>query len=194
MKHISILQLRQFDPITRFRLINAFIVSIGMGLLTPVIVTLKGTLLPIWVISMFGIINTLSVKTNNYFSKKPLNWLYRTGVILHILFVLTALLYFWNPLIMILLDSTLVIAEIAIFSAYGIVLNNYITDAYPDSMNNFQIVRNNTWADGTLIGLTLAALITSFFGLNGMIISFVVFNTCFSLWMLMNWNFYEHIN
>ena len=98
-KFISIFNITQFDSITRFRLINAFLVSIGMGLLSPVLITLKGTLLPIWAISIFSIINTLSVKTNLYFAKKSTNWLYRTGVILHILFVLTATLYFINPFI-----------------------------------------------------------------------------------------------
>ena len=192
MKYLTVIfKISQFDAITKFRLINAFLVSIGMGLLSPVLVVLKGQLLPVWLISMFGIINTLSVKTNSYFSKKPLSWLYKTGVILHIMFVVTALLYFINPLVMILLDSTLVIAEIAIFSAYGIVLNNYITINYPDSMNDFQIVRNGIWADGTLIGLALSALITSIYGLPGMIISFVLFNALFSVWMLKNWNFYN---
>jgi len=188
---LSSKKLKVFDTITRFRLINAFLVSIGVGLLSPVLVILKGTLLSAWVISMFGIINTLSVKTNLYFSKKSLNYLYKTGVILHIFFVLTALLYFWNPFIMILIDSSLVIAEIAIFSSYGIVLNNHITNNYPDSMNDFQIVRNSTWADGTLIGLALSAGITTLFGLGGMVIAFVIFNSVFSGWMLYNWNFFN---
>lgn len=192
MKHFkTIFRIKEFDPITTFRLTNAFLVSIGMGLLSPILVILKGTLLPVWIISMFGIINTLSVKTNEYFSKKSLSWLYRTGVILHLLFVLAALIYFVNPLVMILLDSTLVIAEIAIFSAYGIRLNNYITDEYPQSMGDFQIVRNSIWADGTLIGLAGSALITSLFGLSGMVIAFVIFNSMFSTWMLFNWNFYK---
>ena len=183
----------KFDEVTTFRLINAFLVSIGMSLLTPVIVILKGTLLPAWAISMFGIINTLSVKTNAYFSKKTLNYLYKLGVVIHILFTLTALLYFFNPFWMILIDSTLVILEVAIFSAYGIVLNNHITNNFPQSMGDFQIVRNSTWADGTLIGLGLSIIITSLWGMPGMIISFVAFNLCFSSWMIKNWNFYKSL-
>lgn len=191
MKHFkTILRVFDFDAITTFRLINAFLVSIGMGLLAPVLVILKGTLLPAWVISMFGIINTLSVKTNQYFSTFDASFLYKLGVVLHVLFVLTALIYFINPLLMIIIDSILVIAEIAIFSAYGIVLNNHIADSYPETMGDFQIVRNSIWADGTLIGLSLSALITTFFGLSGMVISFVLFNAMFSIWMIKNWNFY----
>ncbi len=179
-----------FDSVTKFRLINAFLVSIGMSLLTPVITILKGTLLSAWVISTFGIINTLSIKTNSYFAKKSLDYLYKMGVILHILFMMTALLYFWNPLVMILLDSTLVIIEIAIFSAYGIVLNVYLTDTHPDKVMEFGIYRNNIWANGALIGLGTSAIITTFFGIPGMIIAFVIFNSIFSAWMLYNFNFY----
>ena len=194
MKHFkTIFRFKEFDRITKFRLQNAFLVSIGMGLLAPVITILKGTLLPAWAISMFGIVNTLSVKTNEYFSKKDISVLYKLGVILHILFTLTAMIYFINPILMILLDSTLIIAEIAVFSAYGIVLNNHIADNYPEKMGDFQIVRNSTWADGTLIGLALSAAITIMFGLSGMIISFVIFNSFFSAWMIWNWGFYERV-
>lgn len=191
MKHFMTLKrIFDFDSVTTFRLINAFLVSIGMGLLAPVLIILKGTLLPAWAISMFGIVNTLSVKTNEYFSQFEVAFLYKLGVVLHIMFVLTALIYFVNPFLMILIDSTLVIAEVAVFSAYGIVLNNHIADNHPDSMGDFQIVRNSTWADGTLIGLALSAGITALFGLDGMVISFVLFNTLFSAWMIKNWNFY----
>ena len=191
---MSIFSIKDFDSVTKFRLLNTFIVSIGMGLIAPVITILKGTLLPVWMISMFGILNTLSVKTNQYFSKKSITYLYRLGVIIHLGFVLGALLYFWSPMLMIVIDTSLVIAEIAIFSAYGIRLNTYITDFYPDAMHQFQIHRNNIWADGSLIGLGTSALITTIYGIPGMIIAFVVFNTLFSIWMLINWNFYQRKN
>ncbi len=195
MKHFKIIfRIKEFDNITKFRLINSFLVSVGMGLLAPVLAILKGTLLPAWAISMFGIFNTISVKTNEYFSKKPLKELYKGGVFLHMLFVLTALLYFVNPFLMIVIDSTLVIVEVAVFSAYGIILNNHISQNYPMSMVDFQIVRNGIWADGTLIGLGASAIITTLLGLSGMVISFIIFNSLFSIWMLKNWRFYDYYN
>ena len=57
----------KFDEVTRFRLINSFVLAAGMNLLYPVLADLKGEYLVAWVISAFMIIETLAVKTNRYF-------------------------------------------------------------------------------------------------------------------------------
>lgn len=185
---------KTFDEVTRFRLINAFLVAIGMSLLAPLIITLKGTLMLAWVISIFAIFNMLAVKTNDFMVENfSISQLYRMGVITHILLILAAGLYFWNPLLMIWLDSSIVILETAIFSSYSIVLTNYITDNFPNDMKKFQIVRNSSWADGALTGLGIITLITFFFPLSYAIGFFMVYNILFSMWMINNWNFYDNI-
>ena len=72
-------------------------------------------------------------------------------------------------------------------------LNNYLTNNYPESMNEFQIVRNSIWADGILVGLTTVTTITYFFGNSVAIILFIIFNICFSSWLIWNWKFYDNI-
>ena len=186
------LQILDFDPVTKFRLINAFLVAIGISALAPVLTVLKGTLLPVWVISMFGIGNTLVVKTNAYFSKKSLDWLYKVGIGVHIFFTLSAVVYFFSPLGMVILGSISGIIEVAIFSAYAIRLNAYLADNFPETTTKFGITRNNTWANGHFIGLGVSAFVTAFWGLTPMIILFVMFNTMFSAWMIYNWNFYQN--
>jgi hypothetical protein len=187
-------KLKQFDTVTRFRLQNAFIIAAGMNLLYPVLADLKGEYLVVWVISAFMILETLAVKTNRYFIDNfSLSKMYKCSIIAHINFTLVAALYFWNPLYMIYGDMIAAIIDVSIFSAFSIMLNNYLTNNYPESMNEFQIVRNSIWADGILIGLIAVTAITYFF-VNSVAISvFLIFNICFSSWLIWNWKFYDNV-
>ena len=137
-------KLKRFDKFTRFRLVNAFIVAIGVNLITPIVSDLKGEYLVSWIISAFLIIETISIKTNRYFVDNfSIDRLYKISIFAHLSFTLVAALYFWNPLLMIYADMIIAILDISIFSAFNIKLNNYLTDNYPDSMSEFQIIRNN---------------------------------------------------
>lgn len=185
----------KFDEVTRFRLLNAFIIAAGMNLLYPVLAQLKGEYLLAWVISSFMIIETLAVKTNRYIVDNfSLDKVYKFSVIAHVNFTLVAALYFWNPLYMVIGDMIAAIFDVTIFSAFSIMLTNYLTNNYPESMNEFQIVRNSVWADGILIGLVAVTAITYFFGNSIAIAAFLIFNTAFSSWLIWNWNFYKHID
>ena len=190
----SLKKFKNFDKVSEFRLINSFLVAIGMSLLGPILITLKGTLLLPWIISVFAIAGMLAVKSNDYFvGRFSIGELFKMGNILHIFFVMVACIYFINPSIMIYLDSVLLIIEMAVFSAYSIVLNNYITEHYPKDMSNFQIVRNSSWSDGALIGLSIITITTYFYSVGVGIVIFVIYNTGFSIWLFYNWNFYDDI-
>lgn len=187
-------KLKQFDTVTRFRLINAFIIAAGMNLLYPVLADLKGEYLVAWIISAFMILETLAVKTNRYFTENfSLSKIYKLSIFAHINFTIVAALYFWNPLYMIYGDMIAAILDVSIFSAFSIMLNNYLTNNYPESMNEFQIVKNSIWADGILIGLFTVTTITYFFGNSVAIVVFLIFNILFSSWLIWNWKFYDNI-
>jgi len=183
--------LDKFDKITQFRLINAFLISIGLSIIAPALIILKGTLMLPWVISVLSIISTLSVKTNKYLTKLDISLLYKIGVIIHLILILNTSIYFYNPTIMIYLDSLLLIIDISIFSAYSIKLNNYLADNYPNTMNEFQIVRNSTWADGTIIGLSISTLLM-YIDIQYSIIAFISYNSLLCIRFLYNWNFYDN--
>ena len=187
-------KLKDFDAVTRYRLINAFIIAAGMNLLYPVLADLKGEYLVAWIISAFMILETLAVKTNRYFTENfSLSKIYKLSIFAHINFTVVAALYFWNPLYMIYGDMIAAILDVSIFSAFSIMLNNYLTDNYPESMNEFQIVKNSIWADGILIGLFTVTTITYFFGNSVAIVVFLIFNVLFSSWLIWNWKFYDNI-
>lgn len=187
-------KLKDFDAVTQYRLINAFIIAAGMNLLYPVLADLKGEYLVAWIISAFMIIETLAVKTNRYFIENfTLSKIYKLSIFAHINFTIVASLYFWNPLYMIYGDMVAAIVDVSIFSAFSIALNNYLTNNYPESMNEFQIVKNSIWADGILIGLFTVTTITYFFGNSVAITVFLIFNILFSAWLIWNWKFYDNI-
>ncbi len=185
-------KLKRFDKFTRFRLVNAFIVAIGVNLIIPIMSDLKGEYLVSWIISAFLILETISIKTNRYFVDNfSIDRLYKISIFAHLSFTLVAALYFWNPLLMIYADMITAIIDVSIFSAFSIKLNNYLTDNYPDSMSEFQIIRNSIYADGILLGLSIVTVLSYLFGNSIVVIIFIVFNTIFSIYLIKNWNFYS---
>jgi hypothetical protein len=182
----------KFDKVTELRLINSFLIAFGMALFAPVLVSLKGIYLAAYIISIFAIAQTLAVKTNNYMVKNvSIRSMFRIGVYIHLAFIFVSGLYFYSPELMIWLDSIIGIIEVAVFSAFSISLNNYITDNYPDSMSEFQIIRNGSWADGYLLGLFIITIVTYLLTVGTAILLFIFFNLLFSIWMITKWNFYN---
>lgn len=187
-------QFNKFDKVTRYRLINAFVIAAGMNLLYPVLADLKGEYLVAWVISAFMILETLTVKTNRFFTENfNISQIYKLSVFAHVNFTFVAAFYFWNPLYMIYASMISAIIEVTIFSVFSIMLTNYLTNNYPESIGEFQIIRNSIWADGILIGLFTVTVVTYFFGNSVAIILFIIFNICFSSWLIWNWKFYDNV-
>lgn len=187
-------QFNKFDKVTRYRLINAFMIAAGMNLLYPVLADLKGEYLVAWVISAFMILETLTVKTNRFFTENfNISQIYKLSVFAHVNFTFVAAFYFWNPLYMIYASMISAIIEVTIFSVFSIMLTNYLTNNYPESIGEFQIIRNSIWADGILIGLFTVTVVTYFFGNSVAIILFIIFNICFSSWLIWNWKFYDNV-
>lgn len=182
----------QFDEVTRFRLQNAFIFALGFNLIVPVLLSLKGQYLASYVITLFLIGEQLSVKSNRFFVEKfSVAQLYRMGILIHLVFIVSAIVYFYNPLYMVVLESFLSIFVSAVFGAYSIKLNNHLARTNSQMMKEFQIVRNSIWADGLLLGLCLTAILTYFWN-NGVALGcFIVYNSGFVLWMIYNYNFYN---
>jgi len=182
-----------FDEVTRFRLLNAFIFAIGINLIAPSIIDLKGEFLTAWAISLFLIGEQIVVRTNAYFvDNYSMSLLYKIGIFLHFLLIGSAMLFFINPLYMIIAEGIVYICSVAIFGAINIKLTNYLVSKHPTKMSSFQIASNKTWANGLLIGLCFAICITYFFTNGAAIAAFIIWDTCYVIHMIMNWNFYEN--
>jgi MFS family permease len=185
---------KQFDKVTEFRIINSLFIAMGMALLVPVIISLKGIYFAAWLIGAFSIVQTLTVKTNGYIVENmSIRTMFRLGVYVHFAYIAMSLCYFWNPELMLWADSILGIIEVALFSAFSISLTNYMTDNFPKDMSKFQIVRNSTWADGYLTGLFIVTVVTYFGTIGHAVILFIIFNIIFNYWMIKNWNIYNDI-
>ena len=180
---LAITKISKFDTVTRFRLICLFIVCINAGVLSPVLVVLRGHHLLPWLIPMFGIAYTIALKTNRYIVPFGNRKLFKLGCVAHVLFTLATFTYFVSPTIMIYLDSILTFFEIVIFSAYSITLQEYLTDNYPATVKSFQITRNSVNADGTLIGLTLSSILL-IFSVESAVTVFILINILFTVYFI----------
>jgi len=183
---------KYFDKITEFRLINAYIFALAFGIIGPILIILKGQFMLAWIISLFSIFSVVSVKFNEYMVETfDLSTIYKIGVMINISLSFSTLIYFYSPMIMVYVDSFIGIIEVAVFSSYSIMLNNYITKYYPDDMNKFQIVRNSTWADGQLLGLLIVTILTFFYSLIVSILFLIIFEVFFNVWLVKNWHYFD---
>lgn len=187
--------LNQFDCVTQFRICNMYYVTISLCLLTPSITQLKGELLVAWVISLFMLFEQMTVKFNRYFvSNFSISQLYKTGNVIHIFYTLGVLLYWYNPLVMLIWDMCLALVIMALFNSYSIKLNSYISDNYPSTMTEFQIVRNNLGSDAFMVGLGLSTAITYFGGIPASILAFFIYNIFFTAYLFKNWKYFDNLN
>lgn len=186
--------LEQFDSVTKYRLVNMFYVTISLCLLTPSITQLKGELLVAWVISMFMLFEQMTVKFNRILvSKYSISQLYKAGNIIHIFYTLGVLLYWYNPLVMLIWDMVLALVIMGLFNSYSIKLNSYISDNFPTSMTEFQLVRNNLASDAFMIGLGLSTVIAYFGGVPASIMAFFIYNFFFTIHLIRNWNYFDKL-
>ena len=184
-------QIKTFDTLTQFRITNALLVMLGIYLILPVLVDLRGELLSTTFISLIFIATTLAVKSNKYFVENySLSQLYKFGIFVHFLFLLGGFLYFIDPLYFVIVDSFISILEMSILSSYSIKLDVYQAKNFPQDVEPFKIFRNTSIADATLLGLGTVALISYFFSIDVSILIFIIFNTVLSFYLFSNWNFY----
>jgi len=188
---ISVKEFKRFDKVTKYRLENAFIFALIVGLTMPVLSNLKG-LLSVTVLSLIAIFSKLMMKTNNWFDKRfTLGKIYKMGIILNLMLTLALASYFLNPKIMVFSESVISVIEFGVFSVYSIKLNHYLTKHYQEMFKEFQKVRNSTWADGTLLGLFTTSFLSLFLNMEYIIIIALGFQVVYNTRLFLNWNFYE---
>ena len=182
---------RAFDEVTQFRLINAFLFALSFNIILPVIIQLKGEVMATYIISIFMILSTLSVKTNRVvIDKFTIPQLFKVGIFIHLMYLIASSIYFWDKTYFIYIDSAMGIIDIVFFSALSIKLNEYLATHHPGSVSGFGITRNNQYANGTLAGL-LIATVSSFYSPELTVVFSIVVGILFTLWMIKNWSYYE---
>jgi len=188
-------KINYFDKVTSFRLINLAYITVGINLLLPIITDLRGELLSPTIISFFMILSTLAIKLNNYIvNNYTIPELYKIGIFVHIFLIINVGLYFYSPLLFIYLEGIFLIIQIAIFSSYSILLDVYQTNNFPNQVSDFKVLRNSIYADTSLIGLTIVAIITYFYNINYALIIFLIYNILFNIYLIKNWNYLNFVN
>ena len=187
-------KIEQFDFITQYRLRTMLFWSICLFIISPLLLELKGEYLLTWAISIFMIAEQLALKTNRFMTERfSLSELYKMGIYVHLVFLCSSLIYFYDKLYMVIADSILAIIDTTIFSALSIKLNNYLIENYPEKNNEFQIVRNSLWVDGVLIALSFSTIISYFLGRDYLIYVFIFINIIFNIYLFKNYNIYDKL-
>lgn len=188
--------LKDFDEITKFRLVNLFYFTISLCLLAPTMTDLKGEYLAAWVISAFMLFEQISVKLNRYIVQNyTLSTVYKSGVIVHFLYTFGALLIWVNPIIMVYWYISLSLLVMVVFNTYSLMLTSYLTDNFPETMTEFQLIRNAINADAFVIGLVISTLVSYFGGVYMTLLLFFCYNLLFVIRLSLSWNFFDkHLN
>ena len=184
-------QHKELDKVSRFRLINRLLVTFTIGLMTPIVTILTGQYLPVYLVSIYSILNQLSVKTNKYMTTKySIQQLYKIGVIVHFIFTLIGFVYFYNKFLMVNLDAIVMILEIIVFGALSIKLDEYQAKFETDLVAKYKIIANTYSSDFMLLGLGLSTLL-GLVNKDYIVITFVITNIGINVWLINNLKFYE---
>jgi len=182
---------RRFDKLTNFRLVNAYMnIFLGM-LLTPLIISLQGSLLSVEMISFFMILTTISVKANKFLSKYTIDELYKIGIFVHALLLLNVIVYFYDVFVFVYIDLIMVVLITAIFSTFSLQLNHYQAQVTPEIVREFNIVRNSTLANASILALSITSLIAYFIGDWLIVVIYGILQTIFTVWLFANFQFYR---
>lgn len=190
--------LKDFDKITRFRLITLGFILIITNLYIPLLTQYKILLelkinniiiIASSIIAFFSIIRIIGTRFIPFFLKKTkLSVVYKYYVITTILFLNTSFLYYISPKLMIWIDSFIGIFDAIFLQAYSMALTNYMSYFFPKSFTKFQNVRNNIFTESALIGLILNLILGTFFKEIGIIIMVNILGIMYSLYLLKNIN------
>ena len=184
--------IKSLDAVTAFRIRNALLVMLGIHLIIPVLMDLRGELLSTTFIAVILIATTLAVKSNKFFVENyNLSQLYKMGVFIHFILLMGGFLYFFNPLYFVIVESVVSIFEMSILSSYSIKLDVYQAKHYPNDVEKFKIFRNTSIADAILSGLGVVAVISYFFSTDVSVWIFIVYNSFLSIFLFSNWKFYD---
>lgn len=178
-------KIKKFDKITKFRLLNSFVVTVALTTLVPIMVDLKGEYLVPWLISMFIFIETLSAKTHGFFVDRfNISGLYKLGILVHISLLFILIVYYFDPKLFIMMDCIFGILAVAVFGAFSISLDVYQSTYHLEDVQDFKVVRNSIIADATLLGLTFSFFLTLFFTIKIAITVVLIYHTIFSLYLI----------
>ena len=182
---------KDFDCITRFRASNSLLVVFGVNLIIPIVMQLKGELLSAEVISLFMIGATLAVKMNRYLVKLSVSFVYKLGVVFHLLLTLSTFIYFYEPLHFVVFYSILGIIEVAVFTSFSIQLDQYLAKTNPDVFSKFRVFLNSKNADVIVLSLAITTLLIYLTNIKTVFIIFALYNAFFSARLVYNWNFFN---
>jgi len=196
--------LKDFDKITKFRLITLGFILIITNLYFPLLTQYKNLLklqvkdfiiIASSIIAFFSIIRVIGIRFIPYFLKRTkLSMIYKYYIITIILFLNTSFLYYISPKLMIWVDTFIGVINTIILQAYSMALTNYMSYFYPESFTKFQNVRNNIFTEGALIGLILNFIIGTCYKETGIIITINIFSVLYTLYLLKNLNIMNEID
>jgi hypothetical protein len=189
-------KLNSFDPVTWFRLVNLFLITVCIGITAPLIISLKGIYMTLWIITAFSIAATFAKKANKRLINKTMSELYRMLTIANLGIQFFLAMYFvdpiWGPEIAVYGISLMGLFEIMIVTAYGIQLNNWIATKYPSSMKDFGVMKADLSANGQLVAMGLAGGL-SFIGSDAIVAAALAIYTMVNIWYIYNWSFLKNI-
>jgi len=187
-------KLNSFDPVTWFRLINMFLITVCIGITAPLLISLKGTYMVLWVITIFSLGYVFAQKANKSLVNKSMSDLYRMLTTANIGIQISLSMYFvdptYGPEIAVYGITIVGMFEVMIVTAYGIQLNNWIATNYPESMKDFGVMKADLSANGQLVAMGLAGAL-SFIGPDAIVAAALGVYTMVNFWYLKNWNFLE---
>jgi len=172
MKFINfhIKKLNKFDEVTKIRLILLAAILILISLITPVISSLYYLLNikfdnyiieSVTIISAIGFLKNIGLKfIKHIMNNISFSNIYKILIGFDILWGFSSLLYFYNPVYFIWVDSIISMIHATFLMAFSNSLSNYMTYFNADKYTMFQNYRNDLMSEFTILGMVLSIIFT----------------------------------
>lgn len=179
--------LKQFDELTRFRLISLGIITFLLQLFIPIVTEFKGKYLFLiinnkvitaaTIIAIIGILKTILEKFIPYLlNKTKISNIFKMKIFVDILITLSFIIFFINPHLFTWIDSILTVINTILVISLSITLTNYISFFQNHSFPKFQNYRLQVLTESTLIGLIISAILSTIDIKLNLILSIILYS------------------
>jgi len=186
-------KLKQFDEITKYRLIMLGLITLSVEMILPVLsqfyYLLKfNTIEAASIIAFFSILKKIGQKLVKYIMNNfSFSKIFLIIIIFDFLWTIGTSFYFINKALMAWFDLIIGTLQLPFIIAFSMNLNNYIMFFYKNSYVNFQNYKNDVLAESALIGLLLSFSL-SLFSLKLVVFLFMFLMICVFIFQINIYN------
>jgi hypothetical protein len=154
------LSYKDFDSFIKMQLVVIFVISLSWALILPIVTKLQGLLWATSIISGYLILHQLSVFLMPMMRNVSLKQSYKWMIWLDFIYCISVLLFFYDELIFLYTEATLMVAYGIVISVFGINYDAFLMEKYStESFKDIQYVERMVMAVAGIVGYLIVIFV-----------------------------------